>query len=245
VELDFEAARCTIPNRGNVFVYGFCIGTESKYTSFASPGLEAYADASPVLERRQQSSIFAAYNSVLDEALAMGSDVEGLILMHEDVELKQSVHSKLRHEFKDEDVAIVGAIGGSGVRSVRWSRAERTFGRAPDTFHGENDYGRGDHDVDIVDGLLLAMSPWAMRNLRFDESHYSGFHAYDADISMQARAAGKRVRVIDVDLMHHTKGGFGDVKVHRTVDDTFRRKWGIPLDSIAHRVRRRAMGREY
>lgn len=230
---------------GNVFVYGFCIGTERKFNSFARPGLDAHAPGSPRLERRNQSSIFSAYNSILDEALSMGPEVEGLILMHEDVELKQSLDVLLRKEFADESVAIVGAIGGKGVRSVRWSRAEHTFGYAPDTFHGSNDHGRGNHDVDIVDGLLLAMSPWAMQTLRFDEAHFSGFHAYDADISMQARAAEKRVRVADIELMHHTKGGFGDVKVHRAVDDAFRKKWDIPLDSIGHRLRRRAMGREY
>jgi hypothetical protein len=228
-----------------LFVYGFCIGTESKFNSFARPGLESFAAGSPRLERRNQSSIFTAYNSILDETIAMGPEVEGLILMHEDVELKQSLDAILRAEFADESVAIVGAIGGRGVRSVRWSRAERTFGYAPDTFHGANDHGRGHHDVDTVDGLLLAMSPWAIRSLRFDESLYTGFHAYDADISMQARATGKRVRVADIDLMHHTKGGFGDVKTHRAVDDLFRSKWGIPRDSIGRRLRRRAMGREY
>jgi hypothetical protein len=232
-------------HRGNLFVYGFCIGTEEKYQAFASMGLEKFAPESPRLERRNQSSIFAAYNSILDEVIAMGTEVEGLVLLHEDVELRQSIEATLRSEFENERVAIVGAIGGRGVRSVRWSRAEGTYGYAPDTFHGTNDHGRGFHDVDTVDGLLIAMSPWAIANLRFDEVTFSGFHAYDADISMQAGAKGHKVRVADIDLLHHTKGGFGDVRVHRQMDDTFREKWQIPRDSLAHRLRALVRGTVY
>lgn len=228
-----------------MFVYGVCIGTESKYGSFAVPGLERFAPQSPRIERRNQNSIFTAYNSILDEAISMGADVEGLVLLHEDVELKAGIEDTLRQEFADENVAVVGAIGGRGVRSVRWSRSEHTHGYAPDAFNGENDHGRGAHDVDVVDGLLLALSPWAIANLRFDESTFSGFHAYDADISMQARAQGKTVRVAEFDLIHHTKGGFGDVRAHRAVDDAFRKKWNIPLDPFAYRLRKRIRNLEY
>jgi hypothetical protein len=227
-----------------VFVYGVCIGTEKKYDSFARPGLEKYAPESVRIERRDQSSIFAAYNSILDEVLALGTDVEGLVLLHEDVELKADIEGTLRQQFTDETVAVVGAIGGRGVRSVRWSRAEKTFGYVPDT-NGVNDRGRGVHDVDIVDGLLLVLSPWGIKHLRFDEANFSGFHAYDADISMQARANGKLVRVADFDLMHHTKGGFGDVRVHRTVDDAFRKKWNVPLDPFLYRLRKKIRNLEY
>ncbi|MCQ1957271.1 glycosyltransferase family protein [Arthrobacter sp. zg-Y826] len=228
-----------------MFVYGICIGTEKKYDSFAHPGLQKYAAGSPVILRRGQTSIFTAYNSILDEVEGMGEDVEGLVLLHEDVELTESIEETLSLELADESVAVVGAIGGKGVRSVRWSRSEETYGYAPDTFYGLNDHGRGAHDVDMVDGLLLALSPWAIKNLRFDASTFSGFHAYDADISMQARSRGKRVRVAELGLMHHTKGGFGDVKTHRDADDVFRKKWGIPRDSFAYRLRKRIKNLEY
>lgn len=228
-----------------MFVYGVCIGTEEKYASFARLGLEAFATDSRRIEIRNQSSIFAAYNSILDEVLAMGPAIEGLILLHEDVELREPIEAKLRNEFSDETVAIVGAIGGRGVESVRWSRAKDTFGHAPDTFYGENDHGGGFHDVDIVDGLLIAMSPWAVRTLRFDETTFSGFHAYDADISMQAGAAGRRVRVAEFELLHHTTGGFGDVRSHRESDDAFRKKWNIPLDSSVSRLRKKITNRPY
>ena len=128
---------------------------------------------------------------------------------------------------------------------MRWSRARETFGRAPDAFSGENLHSSGETDVDTVDGLFLALSPWALRNLVFDEETYTGFHAYDADICMQARSAGRRVRVLQLDLFHHTKGGFGDKAQHRAADDAFRRKWDIPLDSHLYRLHRRIRNLEY
>ena len=38
----------------------------------------------------------------------------------------------------------------------------------------------------------MVLSPWAVRELRFDES-LGKLHGYDFDICMQARAAGKKV----------------------------------------------------
>jgi hypothetical protein len=57
-------------------------------------------------------------------------------------------------------------------------------------------------EVDTIDGLVIAMSPWAVRELRFDES-LGQFHGYDLDICLQARAAGKRVVTQDFKVVHH------------------------------------------
>ena len=38
---------------------------------------------------------------------------------------------------------------------------------------------------------MIVLSPWAVRNLSFDE-RVAGRHGYDVDICLQARAAGKR-----------------------------------------------------
>ena len=48
-------------------------------------------------------------------------------------------------------------------------------------------------EVDSVYGLLLALSPWAVRNLRFDES-LGPRYGHDFDLCAQARAAGRKVR---------------------------------------------------
>ena len=53
-----------------------------------------------------------------------------------------------------------------------------------------------------MDGVLLALSPWAVRNLRFDESLVLGY-GFDVDFCLQARAAGRRVRIADLRVIHH------------------------------------------
>ena len=74
-----------------------------------------------------------------------------------------------------------------------------------------------------------------MRNLRFDEQTCTGFHGYDADICFQARAAGKRVVVDEIAVVHHTKGGYGDMAAYAACNAAFRAKWGlteaIPISS--------------
>jgi methionine biosynthesis protein MetW len=93
---------------------------------------------------------------------------------------------------------------------------------------GQIDFGGHPDDVDAVDGLLLVLSPWAVRNLRFDADAFDAFHGYDVDFCFQARAAGRRVVVDDIGVFHHTKGGYGDEDAFRRADAAFRAKW---LDS--------------
>ena len=101
----------------------------------------------------------------------------------------------------------------------------------------------------------MVLSPWAVRELRFDES-LGKLHGYDFDICMQARAAGKKVvtadfrvdppplaradqrpRGLDPDL--HQAGG----EVGRT---SFRTRAPTPSSArCAPRPRRRARGRSW
>jgi hypothetical protein len=57
-------------------------------------------------------------------------------------------------------------------------------------------------DVDVVDGFLMALSPWVVRNIRFDES-LGQLHGYDLDFCLQVRAAGRRVRTTDFHAIHN------------------------------------------
>lgn len=214
-----------------MIAYGICIGSEEKYQRCARPGLLACAapDA-PIAESRDNPSIFPAYNEILD-AFSPADDLEALVLLHEDVELRDPrFEEKLRAALADDTVGVVGVIGARDVRSLAWWEG-RAVGRCAET-RGLIDFG-GDGDVDCVDGLLLALSPWAVRHLRFDEATFHGFHAYDADICFQARAAGRRVRVAGLDLFHHTKGGYGDTTAYLRADAAFRSKWAGALPAVA------------
>jgi GT2 family glycosyltransferase len=82
-----------------------------------------------------------------------------------------------------------------------------------------------------VDGFLLVLSPWAVRELRFDDE-LSAFHGYDADLCFQARARGKRVVVDDLEVVHHSYGGIGDREAWISADLAFRRKWAAAVGPL-------------
>ena len=77
------------------------------------------------------------------------------------------------------------------------------------------------------------MSPWAVRELRFDES-LGQMHGYDLDICLQARAAGKKVVTADFRVVHHHSLDLvgdpdGWVAAHMQLAE----KWSEVLDSDA------------
>jgi hypothetical protein len=57
-------------------------------------------------------------------------------------------------------------------------------------------------EVDTVDGFVLGLSPWVVRNIRFDES-LGLLHGYDFDFCLQVRAAGRKVVTEDFKVIHH------------------------------------------
>ena len=77
------------------------------------------------------------------------------------------------------------------------------------------------------------MSPWAVRELRFDES-LGNLHGYDLDICLQARAAGKKVVTADFRVVHHHSLDLvgdrdGWIAAHMRIAD----KWSEMLDRDA------------
>jgi hypothetical protein len=209
-----------------VIAFAACIADRDKLARYALPGLRrAMEPGSAFAELETTTSIHEVYNEAL-EHFAPVEDLEALVLLHEDVELfDPDFCSLVRAALADPEVAIVGAVGARGVRSLAWWEGEMA-GRV-DESRGRIDHGFADVRVDSVDGLLLVLSPWAVRHLRFDTETFSGFHAYDVDICFSARAAGKRVVVADLPLMHHTKGGYGDKAVWDAANAAFQAKWSL------------------
>lgn len=207
-----------------MIAFAACIGSEEKFRRWALPGLRLAAEPDSVVASVTSShSIFAAYNEVLD-ALCGREDLEALVLLHEDTEITDpGFCARLRAVLAPPDVAVVGAVGARRVTSLRWWEGE-PYGRVLET-RGLVDFGGGAHDVEAVDGLLLALSRTAVRELRFDANGFGGFHGYDVDLCFQARAAGLRVRVEELGVVHHTKGGYGDEQAFLEADRRWRQKW--------------------
>jgi Glycosyltransferase like family len=200
-----------------MIAFGAAITKPDVYRRCAEPGLLRAAEpGSEIYAMEGLDSIFRSYNALLDRA-AERADLEALVLVHQDAEiLDADVCAKVREALRDPDVGVIGCVGALDVRSIAWwegSVALASF------VHRYDEHGGGDlaafsftwadappyartGEVDTVDGFLLALSPWVVRNLRFDES-LGRLHGYDFDFCLQVRDAGRRVVTADIRAIHH------------------------------------------
>jgi len=213
-----------------VIAFGCPVIDRDKYSRFAEPGIRRAAEPdSALLLRHDAPSIQAAYNSMLEEASAR-RDLEALVLLHEDVELRDAdLTDKVRACMRDPLVAVVGAVGSQDVSGLDWWRGGMVGGVMAPALVGPNVVigGASPRDpVESVDGLLLALSPWAVRTLRFDERFAPYFHGYDVDLCFQARERGRHVVVAHLDVVHYAGLDFFDRRTWVPAYKLWHRKWG-------------------
>jgi hypothetical protein len=202
-----------------MIAFGAAVTRSEDYERWAGPGIDRAREAdSAVYANSSPGSIFRAYNQLLDEA-AIHEDLEALVLLHQDVEIVDDAFcEKVRAAFCDPEVAIAGCVGARDARTMAWWEGAVTwasfthryyehgggilpaFAMSPETRRPPV-YARTG-EVDTIDGFLMVLAPWAVRNLRFDEG-LGQFHGYDFDICMQARDAGRKVITTDLRVWHH------------------------------------------
>jgi hypothetical protein len=200
-----------------MIVFASSITNPEVYRRAAEPGIRRAAEPdSVVIANAAAGSIFRSYNLLLD-SVAERDDLEALVLLHQDAEIDDpGFCAKLREALRDPEVGVVGCVGAVGVRSIAWWEGSVTWasfvhrygelggGDLPAfSWHGEEQppYARIG-EVDTVDGFVLALSPWTVRNIRFDES-LGQLHGYDFDFCLQVREAGKRIATADFQVIHH------------------------------------------
>jgi Glycosyltransferase like family len=200
-----------------VIVFGTAVTDPDTYDRCAAPGIQRAAESdSVILAHQTAGSLFRNYNLLLDMA-AEHEDLEALVLVHQDAELDDlDFATKVREALRDPEVAIIGCVGAVGVRSIAWWQGAVTWASVT---HRYQEYGGGDTEaagwdpgklpsyahpgeVDSIDGVVMVLSPWALRELRFDES-LGNLHGYDFDFCMQARARGKKVVTANFHVIHH------------------------------------------
>lgn len=188
------------------------------YERCAARGFQLAAELdTQVLSLPAAGTIFRSYNEIIERAQARG-DLEALVLVHQDAEIvDRDLCRKLRAALSDPDVGVVGCVGALGVRSIAWWEGSTTWGSFT---HRYRELGGGEFpafswtndklppyartgEVDMVDGFVLALSPWTIRNIRFDESLGLPLHGYDFDFCLQVRAAGRKVMTVDFKVVHH------------------------------------------
>jgi hypothetical protein len=200
-----------------VIAFGSSITKPDVYARCAQTGIEQAAEpGSELIAAEAVGSISRSYNQLLDRAAGL-EDLEALVLVHQDTEIVDADFcAKVRAALGDPDVAVVGCVGAVGVRSIAWWEGSVTLASFLNRYeeHGGGDlqafswawdeappYARVG-EVETVDGFLLVLSPWAVRNVRFDED-LSAFHGYDLDYCLQVREAGRKVVTADFRAIHH------------------------------------------
>jgi hypothetical protein len=199
-----------------LIAFGCAITSPDKYERFALPGLRRAAEPdSLVLALESEGTLSQTYNRILDE-VAPRPELEAVVLVHQDLEITNpQLPATVRECLVDPDVAIIGAAGAPRVHGLDWWEPgpviadyewayERDGGGAVAMENWTNYIEvSGIHPVTAVDGMILVLSDWAARNLRFDERIDPGAHGYDVDICFQAQDAGRSVVVTSLGVTHH------------------------------------------
>jgi hypothetical protein len=199
-----------------MIAFGSSMTSPEIYERWAKPGIELAAEPdSRVLVFQGAGSVFRTYNLILDKAAAF-DDLEALVLVHQDAEIVDpALCTKLREAFGDPQAGVAGCVGAVGVRSIAWWEGSLTWassvyrygeaggGETPAlAWNGTSPANVRTGEVETVQGCLLALSPWTVRNVRFDES-LGQRYGYDFDLCMHVRAAGRKVITADLKLVHH------------------------------------------
>jgi hypothetical protein len=215
-----------------MIAFGCATTDEREYRAHAAPSIERVAERDSVLMRRHgYGSIHEPYNEMLDE-VARQEDLEAVVLLHQDVSIDdESFMAKVRGILAaSPEVAIVGAAGARDVPGLAWWEGSQSHGRfdSPVLVPGGSRmvYSHGVHEVDSVDGMLLVLSAWAARELRFDGELAGPLDGYDMDICLQARARAKRVVAGGIAVSHYTTyEGFFDRRRWTRAAVALQRKW--------------------
>jgi hypothetical protein len=196
-----------------MIAFGSAIQGAEAYAKYAEPGVQRAAEAdSEIFAFAAVEPIGRTYNLILDQA-ARRPDLEALVLLHPHTEIvDDELAVKVRAALSDPDVALLGCGGATGVKSIAWWEGSVVASRS---IHRYGEFGGGElpafswtepslppAEVEAVDGQLLVLSPWAVRNLRFDESLLYSF-GFDVDFSLKVREAGRKVMVIDLQAVFH------------------------------------------
>ena len=209
-----------------MIAFAIAVADPTTYASAAVPGLRRAAEPdSPIAElTADRGSLHACYDEALEHFAAL-DDLEALVLLHQDTELlDHDFCARVRAELADPEVAVCGVVGARGVHRLDWWAGE-LVGRVAET-RGVVAGLPAPDDADAVDGLLLVLSPWAVRRLRFAHPGADGFDGYDVDLCFQARAAGRRVRVMDTAVHHHCRADRTCDEAWHRAAGRFRERWG-------------------
>lgn len=217
-----------------MIAFGCATTSEREFRAHAGPAIERVAEADSVLMRKHgYDSIHEPYNEMLEQ-VAGREDLEAVVLLHQDLSIEDDdFMAKVRGVLAaSPDIAIIGVAGARDVPGLAWWEGSESHGHfdSPILVPGGSRmvYSRGVHEVDSVDGMLLVLSAWAARELRFDAELAGALDGYDLDICLQARARGRRVVAGGLEVSHYTTyEGFFDRRRWVRAAVALQRKWEL------------------
>jgi hypothetical protein len=198
-----------------------------------------------LLSIRDPRSLAAAYNQAIETSRG-----EILIFTHDDITFlePESWFARLTAHLGSQD--IVGLAGTTRLLSAAWAQAG-----PPDTYGliAERDGRIAPYRVLVcatprpliggiqaLDGVFLAVHRRVVERVRFDPTHFDGFHCYDADFTFTAYHAGFRLAVAaDLPALHASRGSFDDT--WQIYAQRFAAKHGSRLPQIRPRPFQHAM----
>ena len=198
-----------------MIAFGCSMTAPDTYERLAARGIRLAAEPDSEIYPFQTDSIARSYNLMLDHA-GEHEDLEALVLVHQDAEIiDPGFCTKARLALSDPDVGVAGCVGATGATGVAWWEGRVSGGPA---VYRYGEAGGGDMpaiawggdaaatertgEVDTLYGFVMVLSPWTVRNLRFDES-LGTLHGHDFDFCRQVRAAGRTVVTADLAVAHH------------------------------------------
>ncbi len=196
-----------------MIAFACSVSEPEPYRRYAEPGILLAAEPdSAIFPYASVGTIGRSYNVLLDAAAAR-EDLEALVILHPHSEIVDAGFCrKVRQALSEPDVAVVGCGGATDVSSIAWWDGVVSSGQVK---HRYTEYGGGEipgyswasprpapAPVDAVDGSLLVLSAWAVRNVRFDEGLVL-HHGFDVDYCLQVRAAGRKVMTADFEIIQH------------------------------------------
>ena len=196
-----------------MIAFGVSISDPEPYLEYAKPGIELASEPdSEIFAFSAVGTVGRSQNLLLDAAAAR-DDLEALVLVHTFTELADPAFcDKVRRALSNPDVAVAGCAGASDVRSIAWWEGRASFGEVILSYI---DHGGGQLPaypwltpepppqlVETVDECVMVLSPWAVRNVRFDES-LRFVYGNDLDYCLQVRAAGRKLATFDTRVIIH------------------------------------------
>jgi len=196
-----------------MIVFASALAEPEPYSRFAEPGIRLARESdSIVLAYSAVDSISRSYNLLLERASVI-DHLEALVLIEPHTEIIDSEFcAKIRAILADPAISAVGCLGARDFRGTAWwngsvsgvnvDHVYREFGGGLMPSLGTDTKVPAPGEVDSIDGMLMVLSPWAVRNVRFDEELVFG-HGYDIDYCYQLSDRGRKVVTADLGIRQH------------------------------------------